>query len=130
MIRVCLATVLVLAVAVPTYARIHAAQSGRGLMHGYVDFEGVAYNDVGPTKTKARIELKGSTPHNHATYTTQTDERGSYDIKPIGMGEYTLKITSPGYRTYQTEILIPSDFECRLATSLKKVGEKQDGTPK
>ena len=114
--------VSLLTIAVATAARM-SSQSGRGLMHGYVEFEGVAYNDLPKTKSKAKIELKGSSQYNHAVYKAETDEHGSYDIKPIGMGEYVLKITSPGYKTYQTELLIPSDFECRLATGLKKAAD-------
>jgi hypothetical protein len=40
------------------------------------------------------------------------------------MGEYVLRISSPGHATYEAEIYIPSDFVCRLATMLKKEGGK------
>ena len=98
------------------------AQSGRGLMHGYVGFDDFSYNDVREGKIHAKVELRGSTRFNHMVYTAETDNHGSYDIAAIGMGEYTLKITAPGHDTYRIAIYIPSDFECRLAVMLKKSG--------
>ena len=95
-------------------------QSGRGLMHGYVAFEDFSYNQVAEGAIQAKIELKGNTEFNHAVYTAETDRHGSYDIPAIGMGEYTLRIAAPGHATYQADIYIPSDFECRLAVRLKK----------
>jgi hypothetical protein len=111
----------ILALALLTGARPHP-QSGRGLMHGYVAFDDLSYNQVAEGAIKARIELKGSTEFNHSVYTAETDRHGSYDIPGIGMGEYTLRITAPGHRPYQIELYIPSDFECRLAVMLKKGG--------
>ncbi len=97
------------------------AQSGRGLMHGYVDFERVSWNDLPASKVRAKVELRGNGEFNRETvYTAETDGHGSYDIRPVVMGEYVLRISAPGYKTYETALLIPSDFECRLATALKK----------
>lgn len=95
-------------------------QSGRGLMHGYVAFEDFSYNEVAEGAIKAKVELSGNTEFNHAVYAAETDRHGSYDIPAIGMGEYTLRISAPGHATYQADISIPSDFECRLAVMLKK----------
>jgi hypothetical protein len=96
------------------------AQSGRGSMHGYVGFEDLSYLEVAEKKVHASIELRGNTEFNHEVYTAKTDEHGSYDIKSVPMGQYLLKISSPGYRSYQTELYIPSDFNCSLAVMLKK----------
>lgn len=96
------------------------AQSGRGSMHGYVGFEDLSYLEVAEKKVHASIELRGNTEFNHGVYTAKTDEHGSYDLKSIPMGQYVLKISSPGYRSYQTEIYLPSDFNCSLAVMLKK----------
>ena len=101
-----------------------SAQSGRGAVHGYVAFEGVAYNDLAEKKVGAKIELRGSTEYNRETsYTAETNERGSYDIKSVMAGEYVLRITSPGYAAYEIEVYIPSDFICSLAVMLKKHGK-------
>lgn len=97
-----------------------AAQSGRGTMHGYVGYDDLSYNDMTQGAMHATVELRGATPHNHEVYTAKTDNRGSYDIPAIGAGEYTLTITAPGHATYRIAVYIPSDFECRLATMLKK----------
>jgi len=96
-------------------------QSGRGLMHGYVAFEDLSYNEVSAGAIRAKIELRGNTEFNHSVYTAETDRRGNYDIPAIGMGEYTLRITAPGHVAYQADLYIPSDFECRLAVMLKPV---------
>jgi len=96
------------------------AQSGRGSMHGYVAFDDLSYIEVAEKKVHAAIELRGNTEFNHEVYLAKTDEHGSYDVKSIPMGQYVLKISSPGYRTYQTEIYLPSDFNCSLAVMLKK----------
>lgn len=110
-----------LALAVPLlFAARLAAQSGRGLMHGYVGYDDVSYNDMTQGAIHAKVELRGATPHNHELYTAVTDNRGSYDLPAIGAGEYTLTISAPKHVTYRIAIYIPSDFECRLATMLKR----------
>ena len=96
------------------------AQSGRASMHGYVAFADLSYNDVAEKKVHATIELRGNSEFNQAVYSVKTDEHGSYDLKNVSLGEYILKISSPGYRTYQTEIYLPSDFNASLAVMLKR----------
>jgi len=110
-----------LAVAIPLFAGGPLAlQSGRGLMHGYVAYDDISYNEMTQGAIHAKVELRGATAHNHEIYTAVTDNRGSYDVPNIGAGEYTLTITAPGHVTYRIDVYIPSDFECRLATMLKK----------
>jgi hypothetical protein len=96
------------------------AQSGRGVMRGYVVFEGVAFDDVAKANVRASVELRGNTALNRKVYTAETNERGLYEIKVVPMGEYVLRISAPGYKTYETELYIPSDFVCNLAVKLKK----------
>jgi hypothetical protein len=102
-------------------------QSGRGLMHGYVAFEDVSYNEMSDGKVHAKIELRADAKSSTAAYTAETTNYGSYDFKSVGMGEYVLRITSPGYEPYETRLYIPSDFECRLAVMLKKAKPKTGG---
>ncbi|MEP6492066.1 MAG: carboxypeptidase-like regulatory domain-containing protein [bacterium] len=110
-----------LALAIPMlFAGPPAIQSGRGLMHGYVAFEDISYNEVTQGAIHAKVELRGNTKNNSALYTAETNERGAYDIPSIGAGEYTLTISAPGHASYRIDVLIPSDFECRLATMLRK----------
>jgi hypothetical protein len=95
------------------------AQSGRSGMRGYVAFEDLSYNDVAERKVHARIELRRTADDKDAIK-TETDEHGSYDFQSVSPGEYVLRISSPGYRVYQTEIYLPSDFIGNLAVMLKK----------
>ena len=97
-----------------------AAQSGRGTMHGYVGYDDISYNEMIQGAVHATVELRGATKFNHERYTAETDNRGMYDILAIGAGEYTLTISAPGHVPYRIDVYIPSDFECRLATMLKK----------
>jgi hypothetical protein len=101
-----------------------ASQSGRGVMHGYVAYDDISYNEMTQGAIHAKVELRGATAHNHEVYSVVTDNRGSYDIPNIGAGQYTLTISAPGHVTYRIDVYIPSDFECRLATMLKKKGAR------
>lgn len=100
------------------------AQSGRATMHGYVGFEGIAYVDV-PKSPRAKVELRATSAGNRGTLTVETDDHGSYDFKTVSPGEYALQISAPGFKTYKTEIYLPSDFQCSLATLLKKTDGKK-----
>jgi hypothetical protein len=113
-----------LALLIPVFFGTSApTQSGRGTMHGYLAFDDVSYNDVTQGAIKAKVELRGSMKSNAgAVYSTETNNRGAYDFPSVGMGEYTLTITAPAHTTYRADLYIPSDFECRLATMLKKAG--------
>ena|SRR2546421_4234692 len=102
------------------------AQSGRGLMHGYVAFEDLSYNEVNKGAVHATVELRTQKGGDRDAYTAKTDEHGAYDFPKIAMGEYVLRISAPGYATYEAKIYIPSDFECKLAVMLKKEGRRGD----
>jgi hypothetical protein len=95
------------------------AQSGRGLMHGYIAFDGVSYNDLAKGDVHAKIELRSITEGDQRVYTAQTNEHGAFDLRSIPMGDYILRISSPGYKTYEIEIYMPSDFSWNLAIKLK-----------
>jgi hypothetical protein len=109
---------------------VASAQSGRGSMRGYVDFEGISYNDMPASKVRARVELRGIGEYNGGLlYKVETDEHGLYNFGSIGLGEFKLTISAPGYTTYETTLLIPSDFTCNLATALKKAHTKTHAKP-
>jgi hypothetical protein len=95
------------------------AQSGRSGMHGYVAFEDLSYNDVAERKVHATAELRRHAGDKEAI-TTTTNEHGSYDFQSVSPGEYVLRISSPGYRAYETEIYLPSDFIGNLGIMLKR----------
>ena len=95
------------------------AQSGRSGMHGYVAFADLSYNDVTERKVHAKIELR-KTADDKSSVTVETGRYGRFDFKTLVPGEYILRITSLGYRAYETEIYLPSDFIGNLAVMLKK----------
>ena len=96
-----------------------SAQSGRSGMRGYVAFEDLSYNDVSERKVHAKIELRRNAADKDPV-TTQTTEHGSFDFGSVSPGEYLLRISSPGYKIYETEIYLPSDFIGNLAVMLRK----------
>ena len=96
-----------------------AAQSGRGSMGGYVS---LAHDGE-----HARVEMISATPDSAARYETQTDDAGRYSIGEMLMGEYRLKISAPGYKSYETRIYIPSDFAGRIAVKLEPRAQPRKG---
>jgi hypothetical protein len=94
-------------------------QSGRSGMRGYVAFEDLSYNDVAERRVHAKIELRRNSADKDPVI-TQTTEHGSYDFGSVSPGEYVLRISSPGYKDYETEIYLPSDFMGNLAVMLRK----------
>ena len=85
----------------------------------YVAFMDLSYNDVAERTVHAKIELL-RTADDKNPVTVETDERGRFLFQPVAPGEYILRITSPGYRKYETEIFLPSDFLANLGVMLKK----------
>jgi hypothetical protein len=93
------------------------AQSGRATLNGWVAFEGVAYVDKQPT---AIVQLRHVPPDTSVVYSMKTDEHGFYAFERIGLGEFDLRITAPGYQPYDALVYVPSDFVGNWAVILKK----------
>ena len=93
------------------------AQSGRASLNGWVAFEGVAYVDKQPTAT---VQLRHVSPDTSMAYSLKTDEHGFYAFDRIGLGEFDLRITAPGYKPYDALVYVPSDFVGSWAVILKK----------
>src|SRR4249919_2110157 len=91
------------------------AQSGRATLHGWVDFENVAYVDPQPVATvRLRQEAKPN-----ASYDTKTDEHGFYDFNVPSLGRFELRISAPGFETYTTELYLSSDVMANLPVQLR-----------
>ncbi len=87
-----------------TWSSTASAQSGRSVMRGYVAFEGIAYVDKQP---RAKIELCSAAAGKDCGASTQTDEHGLYEINPAPLGEKWLRVTAPGFTTYEIRIYLP-----------------------
>jgi ketosteroid isomerase-like protein len=100
------------------------AQSGRGWLKGLVlgisDSQGMG---------GAVIELSGD-PDNvrlrSVALAANSDYSGRYLIKAIPYGDYTLKVSMPGFIPYEAKLYIPSDAETQLHIRLRKEGIKKE----
>jgi hypothetical protein len=92
------------------------AQSGRAVLRGYVNFEGVAYVDAQP-RASVRLVRDGEFP---AHYETTTDEHGFYQFEVPVLGRCRLEISAKGYRPYATDLYLPSDFVANWAVELRR----------
>ena len=102
------------------------AQSGRATFTGWVAFDGVAYVDKQPVAT---VEIFRAGEMSKAAATITTDEHGHYAFNGSApLGEVVLRISAPGYVTYEIPMYVPSDFNGNLATMLKKSDGKATGT--
>lgn len=99
-----------------------SAQSGRALMKGYVAFKDIAYVAKQP---RARVELCSSQNSKKCEVAVETDEHGLFEINPAPLGEWWLRISAPGFVTYEINIYLPSDFIGNLAVLMKSAGEKK-----
>jgi hypothetical protein len=97
------------------------AQSGSAVMKGYVAFENVAYVDKQPS---AKVELCSEPNGKQCGANTKTGEHGSFEINPAPLGEWWLRITAPGFVTYEIKIYLPSDFIGNLAVMMKRADNK------
>ena len=91
------------------------AQSGRASLHGWVNFEDVAYVDTQP---RAHVLLKAET-EGAMPYETTTDEHGFYDLNVVSLGRFHLEISAPGFQTYSTELYLSSDVMANLPVQLR-----------
>jgi ketosteroid isomerase-like protein len=100
-----------------------SAQSGRGWLKGLVlgssDSQGMG---------GAVIELSGD-PDNarlrSVALAAKSDDSGGYVIKAIPYGDYTLRVSMPGFIPYEAKLYIPSDAETQLHIRLRKEGIKK-----
>jgi hypothetical protein len=103
------------------FSGMAAAQSGRAVMKGYVAFENVAYVDKQP---RAKVELCAGPGGKECGASTMTDEHGIFEISPAPLGELWLRISTPGFKTYEINIYLPSDFIGNLAVLMKRADNK------
>jgi uncharacterized surface anchored protein len=94
------------------------AQSGRSWMNGIVFDESDTNGIAGAT-----VELIGdqeSARLRSVRLTTQTDSDGKYSFKNVPYGDYTFRVTAPGFTSYQIKLYIASDALTELHVKLRK----------
>jgi hypothetical protein len=95
-----------------------SAQSGRSWMKGLVlglsDSQGMS---------GASVELTGDPDNSRlraVSLKTVTDETGRYFFKVVPYGDYTFKVSAPGFLPYEIKLYIASDSETQLHVRLKQ----------
>jgi len=97
-----------------------AAQSGRASLHGWVNFENVAYVDPQPVAhVTLTPEAKGATP-----YEATTDAHGFYEFNVVSLGRFHLEIRATGFETYSTDLYLSSDVAANLPVQLRASSRK------
>lgn len=94
------------------------AQSGRSWMNGFVfadsDTTGLANATVELVGDQSNARLRS------VRLTTKTEEDGEYAIKDIPYGDYTFKVSAPGYQPYEIKLYIGSDMLTQIHVRLRK----------
>jgi carboxypeptidase family protein len=114
--RICLLVTALTAVPVVFFSPMSYAQSGRGWMDGFVVQESATKPAAGAT-----VELTATKPRSGSgKLVTKADEHGEYKFKEIPYGDYVLRVSSEGYKTYQIDLYIMPDVQTRIHVALKK----------
>jgi len=109
-------TLLLTALLIP--AEILAGQSGRSWMKGFV----FADSDTRGLPA-ATVELVGDQNNDRlrsVRLTATTAQDGAYSIQNIPYGDYTFRVSSPGYESYEIKLYIGSDMLTQIHVKLKR----------
>ena len=52
--------------------------------------------------------------------TTKAEQDGNYSFKDIPYGDYTFRVSAPGYETYEIKLYVGSDMLTQIHVRLKK----------
>jgi hypothetical protein len=111
-----LMTMTLVTLSVVLFPQTTCAQSGRGWMDGFVVQESATRPAAGAT-----VELTAIAPRSGSgKLVAKADEQGEYKFKEIPYGDYVLRVSSDGYKSYQIEIYILPDAQTRIHVRLKK----------
>jgi Carboxypeptidase regulatory-like domain len=91
------------------------AQAGRCTMEGFV----VGEHDS-PGLSGASVELIGEAGLQSIKLTAKAGDTGKYSLDDIPHGEYTLRVSAPGYLPYRISIYMLSDASTQLHVKLRK----------
>jgi hypothetical protein len=95
-----------------------SAQSGRCWMNGLVLNESDTQGISGAT-----VELigdSGAPQTRDKKFNVTTDARGKYSLERLPYGEYTFRVSAPGYGEYKIPLYLASDALTQLHVKLKR----------
>ena len=96
------------------------AQSGKGAVHGYINFDGVAQDELAAKNIAATVTLRLRGVQGGKEYIVPSDQRGTFAISDVLAREYTLTISARGYKPYKLDLYLPSDFQWNMAVNLRR----------
>ena len=94
------------------------AQKGRSWVNGVVFDETETHELAG-----ASVELTGDpgAPRVAAVkLATKTDEGGKYYFKDVAFGDYTFRVSAPGFAPYEIKLFVATDTLTALHVKLRK----------
>jgi hypothetical protein len=107
-----------LLIALSIVSQSAAAQSGRGWMNGVVVDDSTSAGLPGAIVELLDDQSSDTSPA--VRFSTKTDQEGKYSFKSIPMGDYTFRVRSEGYETYEKKVDIVSDGLTEIDVKLKK----------
>ena len=103
---------------------ISFAQSGKGYLKVYVKCDEIRNDGCVVPSAKVILRPIENWSKSTADVVSETDQDG-YASTSVSFGEYELKISAEGYRTYQTTVYIPSSKKLEWAVRLHKAEESK-----
>jgi hypothetical protein len=94
------------------------AQKGKSWVNGVVYDESETHELAG-----AAVELTGdpsSTRVAAVKLATKTDDGGKYYFKDVAYGDYTFRVSAPGYAPYEIKLFVATDTLTALHVKLRK----------
>jgi hypothetical protein len=68
----------------------------------------------------AKVELEQNVKDSPRKFTTTADNRGVYSFREIPYGHYVLRVSAPGYRSYELKFFVDSDGSADITVLLWK----------
>jgi hypothetical protein len=114
-------SVAVIALALMISAFAVQAQSGISSAGGVVADETAKRKGNFVGLKGAKVELEQNVKDSPRKFTTTTDKSGVYSFREIPYGDYVLRVSAPGYRSYELKFFVDSDGSADITVLLWKI---------